>query len=64
MVGTPSVGGSGRSGLCGTRHSVDVTPESTEVCKDCSCLVIEQRHIFYSQTQPVTDVPPVVQVKK
>jgi hypothetical protein len=32
------------------------------VCKDGSCLVLEPGHISYSQAQPVTDVPPVVQV--
>lgn len=46
-------------GGCG--HSVDVTPERTEVCKDGSCLIIEQGHLSYSQAQPETDVPPVVQ---
>ena len=46
----------------GCGHSVDVTPGRTEVCKDGSCLVIEQGHISYSQAQLETDVPPVVQV--
>ena len=46
----------------GCGHSVDVTPSRAEVCKDGSCLVIEQGHISYSQAQPVTDVPPVVQI--
>ena len=48
--------------LSGCGHSVDVTPGRTEVCKDGSCLVIEQGHISYSQAQPETDVPPVVQI--
>lgn len=48
--------------LSGCGHSVDVTPGRTEVCKDGSCLIIEQGHLSYSQAQPVTDVPPVVQV--
>ena len=55
------IGGLGMS-LSGCGHSVDVTPGRTEVCKDGSCLVIEQGHISYSQAQPVTDVPPVVQI--
>ena len=55
------LGGLGMS-LSGCGHSVDVTPGRTEVCKDGSCLVIEQGHISYSQAQPVTDVPPVIQV--
>lgn len=55
------LGGLGMS-LSGCGHSVDVTPEKTVVCKDGSCLVIEQGHISYSQAQPETDVPPVVQV--
>ena len=55
------LGGVGMS-LSGCGHSVDVTPNRAEVCKDGSCLVIEQGHISYSQAQPETDVPPVVQV--
>lgn len=55
------IGGWGMS-LSGCGHSVDVTPGRTEVCKDGSCLVIEQGHISYSQAQPKTVVPPVVQV--
>lgn len=50
--------------LQGCGHSVDVTPDRTEVCKDGSCLVIEQGHISYSQAQPETAVPPVVQSLK
>lgn len=57
------LGGWGMS-LSGCGHSVDVTPGRTEVCKDGSCLVIEQGHISYSQAQPKTDVPPVVQALK
>lgn len=55
------LGGLGMS-LSGCGHSVDVTPNRTEVCKDGSCLVLEPGHISYSQAQPETDVPPVVQV--
>ena len=54
------LGGLGMS-LSGCGHSVDVTPGRTEVCKDGSCLVLEPGHISYSQAQPETDVPPVVQ---
>lgn len=57
------LGGLGMS-LSGCGHSVDVTPGRTEVCKDGSCLVIEQGHISYSQAQPETDVPPIVQTIK
>lgn len=57
------LGGWGMS-LSGCGHSVDVTPGRTEVCKDGSCLVIEQGHISYSQAQPTTDTPPVVQALK
>lgn len=55
------LGGLGMS-LSGCGHSVDMTPQKTVVCKDGSCLVIEQGHLSYSQAQPATDVPPVVQV--
>lgn len=48
--------------LSGCGHSVDVTPDQTTICKDGSCLVIEQGHLFFSQAQPKTDVAPVVQV--
>lgn len=47
--------------LGGCGHSVDVTPDRTEVCKDGSCLIIEQGHLSYSQAQPDTGVAPVVQ---
>lgn len=57
------LGGVGMS-MSGCGHSVDVTPGRTEVCKDGSCLVIEQGHISYSQAQPTTDTPPVVQALK
>ena len=57
------LGGLGMS-LSGCGHSVDVTPSRAEVCKDGSCLVIEQGHISYSQALPETDVPPVVQSLK
>lgn len=55
------LGGLGMS-LSGCGHSVNVTPDRTEVCKDGSCIVIEPGHISYSQAQPETTVPPVVQV--
>ena len=50
--------------VTGCGHSVNVTPNRTEVCKDGSCLVLEPGHISYSQAQPETDVPPVVQPLK
>lgn len=50
--------------VTGCGHNVDITQGRTEVCKDGSCLVIEQGHISYSQAQPETVVPPVVQVLK
>lgn len=56
------VGGAATMSGCG--HNVDVTPDRTEVCKDGSCLVLEPGHLSYSQEQPVTDVPPVVQATK
>lgn len=57
------LGGLGMS-LYGCGHSVDVTPEKTVVCKDGACLIIEQGHLSYSQAQPETVVPPVVQSLK
>lgn len=48
----------------GCGHSVDVTPDRTEICKDGSCLIIEQGHLSYSQAQPATDTPPIVQATK
>ena len=50
--------------VTGCGHSVDVTPGRAEICKDGSCLVIEQGHLSYSQAQPETTVPPVVQATK
>lgn len=50
--------------VTGCGHSVDVTPDRTEVCKDGSCLIIEPGHLSYSQAQPATDTPPVVQALK
>lgn len=50
--------------VTGCGHSVDVTPDRTEVCKDGSCLVLEPGRLSYSQAQPTTDVPPVVQSLK
>lgn len=47
---------------CGS--SVDMTPDRTEVCKGGSCLVLEQGYLSYSQSQPITDVLPVVQTTK
>ena len=55
------IGGLGMS-LSGCGHSVDVTQGKTVICKDGSCLVLEPGHLSYSQAQPETDVPPVVQV--
>ena len=55
------IGGLGMS-LAGCGHNVDVTQGKTVICKDGSCLVIEQGHISYSQAQPKTEVQPVVQV--
>ena len=59
-----AVGALGFSLFQGCGHSVDVTPEKTVVCKDGSCLVLEPGHISYSQSQPETDVPPIVQTIK
>lgn len=55
------LGGGALLTLGGCGHNVDVTPERTEMCKDGSCLVVEPGHISYSQAQPETVVPPVVQ---
>ena len=60
-LASAAVGALGLSLFQGCGHSVDVTPGRTEVCKDGSCLVIEQGHISYSQAQPDTGVAPVVQ---
>lgn len=61
-LASAAVGALGLSLFQGCGHSVDVTPGRTEVCKDGSCLVLEPGHISYSQAQPETDVPPVMQV--
>lgn len=50
--------------VTGCGHNVDITQGRTEVCKDGSCLVLEPGHLSYSQAQPTTDVPPVVQATK
>lgn len=50
--------------VTGCGHSVDVTPDRTQVCKDGSCLVVESGHLSYSQAQPETTVPPIVQPLK
>jgi len=50
--------------VTGCGHSVDVTSEQTTICKDGSCLVLEPGHLSYSQAQPTTDTPPVVQALK
>ncbi len=63
-LASAAVGMLGLSLFQGCGHSVDVTPDRTEICKDGSCLVIEQGHLSYSQAQPETDVPPVVQSLK
>ncbi|WP_290488062.1 hypothetical protein [Akkermansia sp. UBA3271] len=57
-----ALAGAGYITVNGCGHSVDVTPKKTVVCKGGSCLVLEPGHISYSQVQPETDVPPVVQV--
>lgn len=62
IIGSILIGGAATMSGCG--HSVDVTPNRTEVCKDGSCLVIEQGRLSYSQAQPETTVPPVVQSLK
>lgn len=63
-LASAAVGALGLSLFQGCGHSVDMTPGRTEVCKDGSCLVLEPGHLSYSQAQPVTDVPPVVQALK
>ena len=55
---------SGYITVTGCGHTVDVTREQTTICKDGSCLVLEPGHISYSQAQPTTDVPPIVQPLK
>ena len=56
------IGAAGCITVTGCGHSVNVTPNRTEVCRDGSCLVLEPGHISYSQAQPETVVPPVVQI--
>ena len=50
--------------VTGCGHNVDITQGRTEICKDGSCLVLEPGHLSYSQAQPATDTPPVVQALK
>lgn len=47
--------------MSGCGHRVEMTPERAEVCKDGACLVVEPGRLSFSQAQPMTDVPPVVQ---
>lgn len=54
----------GAATMSGCGHSLDITPGRTEVCKEGSCLVIEQGHLSYSQAQSETTVSPVVQPLK
>ena len=61
-LASAAVGALGLSLFQGCGHSVDVTQGKAVICKDGSCLVLEPGHLSYSQAQPVTDVPPVVQV--
>lgn len=49
--------------LGGCGHSVNVTPDRAEICKDGSCLVLEPGHFSYSQQQDGVGIPPVVQRK-
>ena len=57
------LGGLGMS-LSGCGHSVNVTPDRAEVCKDGACLVLEPGRVSFLQAQPVSDVPPVVKQDK
>ena len=63
-LASAAVGMLGLSLFQGCGPSVDVTPDRTEICKDGSCLIIEQGHLSYSQAQPATDTPPIVQATK
>ena len=54
----------GYSTVTGCGHTIDVTAERTEICRDGACVVLEPGHLSYSQAQPATDVPPVVQALK
>lgn len=47
--------------LGGCGHTVDVTAQRTEICKDGSCLVLEPGHLSYYQSQPETEALPVIQ---
>lgn len=47
--------------LGGCGHTVDVTAQRTEICKDGSCLVLEPGRLSYFQAQPEADMPPVIQ---
>ena len=46
--------------LSGCGHTVDVTTDRAEICRDDSCLVLEPGHLSYSQKQPKTEMPPVI----
>ena len=46
--------------LSGCGHTVDVTAERAEICRDDSCLVLEPGHLSYPQKQPKTEMPPVI----
>lgn len=47
--------------LSGCGHTIDVTAERTEICRDGACLVLEPGRLSYSQVQPDTEVQPVIQ---
>lgn len=51
----------GISVASGCSHSVDITPQRTEIRKDGSILILEQGHLSFSQSQPETDISPIVQ---
>ncbi len=46
--------------LSGCGHSIDVTAERAEICRDGSCLVLEPGRLSYSQAQPMREIPPVI----
>lgn len=48
----------------GCGHTIEITPERTEICKNGSCLVLEPGRMSFCQVQPETDAPPVVQAFK
>lgn len=50
--------------LSGCGHSIEMTPERTEICRDGSCLVLEPWRLSFYQVQPKADVPPIVQAFK